>query len=92
MPEVSSTEPQGLEELNRSLLEACEADRGHQRAGENRTVGELYEEERAELLGLPERPYECAAARPPMWIPQAGFASRPTPIQCPGSTSTGPWK
>src|SRR5690554_5880765 len=61
MPEVSSTEPQGLEELNRSLLEACEADRGRQRAGENRTVGELYEEERAELLALPERPYECAA-------------------------------
>ena len=44
-----------------SIPEACEADRGRQRAGENRTVGELYEEERAELLALPERPYECAA-------------------------------
>lgn len=60
MPEVPSTEPGGLEELNERLLQACIANRGRQRAGEHRTVGELYAEERAELLPLPERPYECA--------------------------------
>lgn len=60
MPEVPSTEPGGLEELNERLLQACIANRGRQRAGEHRTVGELYEEERV-LLPLPEQPYGCAA-------------------------------
>jgi transposase len=61
VPEVPSTEPGGLEELNGSLLEACVAKRRRQRSGESRTVGELYEEERSELVALPERPYDCAA-------------------------------
>ncbi|BAS26784.1 hypothetical protein LIP_0927 [Limnochorda pilosa] len=44
VPEVPSTEPEGLEELNGSLLEACVANRRRTRAGESRMVGELYEQ------------------------------------------------
>ncbi|BAS28728.1 IS21 family transposase [Limnochorda pilosa] len=64
IPEALSAEPEGLEALNASLLEACVANRRRTRAGESRTVGELYQEEGAELVALPEHPYDCAFRRP----------------------------
>ena len=48
--------PEGatLEELNEKVLMRCVAYGNHKMAGRDRTVNELYEEEKTHLLGLPE--------------------------------------
>jgi transposase len=46
-----------LDELNDFLLEKCLAHDVHLTAGQERTVGELYEEEISKLLQLPRMPY-----------------------------------
>ena len=52
MPKVES-----LEELNAKLLAECVAYGDHRIAGRDKTVQELFEEERAHLLPLPETPF-----------------------------------
>jgi transposase len=52
VPEAAS-----LEELNRRLWEQCMAHGGHRMAGRDKTVDELYEEEKAHLFVLPPIPF-----------------------------------
>lgn len=54
LPEVSS-----FQELNEHLLERCLREDGRRLRGKDKTVGELWEEERARLLPLPEQAYPC---------------------------------
>src|SRR4030042_614935 len=49
VPEAAS-----LEELNEKVLRQCVSYGNHKMAGRDRTVNELYEEEKAHLLSLPE--------------------------------------
>lgn len=46
-----------LEELNLHLLEECAAYGSHVIAGREQSVDQLFEQEKAHLLGLPQRPY-----------------------------------
>jgi transposase len=52
VPEAGS-----LEELNRKLLQDCLSYGDHRIAGRERTVSELYEEEKAHLISLPDIPF-----------------------------------
>jgi transposase len=54
---VPVPEADGLEELNRYLLEQCHSHGEHRIAGKEKTVNELYEEEKRYLLPLPEVPF-----------------------------------
>jgi len=49
---------ESLEELNRRLLEQCLAFGRHRLAGRSETVGELFEQEKRDLIPLPAAPYE----------------------------------
>ena len=60
VPRVRSIDAQGLEPLNEQLLQGALASRSKRRGNSTETVGALYEEERAILHRLPERPYDCA--------------------------------
>ena len=51
---VPIPEADSLEELNEKILRQCVAYGNHKMAGRDRTVNELYEEEKAHLLTLPE--------------------------------------
>lgn len=51
---VPVPEGKNLDELNEKVLRECVAHGGHKMAGRNRTVNELYEEEKEHLLALPE--------------------------------------
>ena len=46
-----------LEELNRKLLQDCLSYGDHRIAGREQTVNELYEEEKAHLISLPDIPF-----------------------------------
>lgn len=48
---------ESMEELNSRLLEQCLAYGTHRMAGKEKTVNELYEEEKQHLLALPEAPF-----------------------------------
>lgn len=48
---------ESLEDLNQKLLQACLAYGGHRIAGREKTVNELYEEEKGHLLSLPNIPF-----------------------------------
>jgi transposase len=50
---VPIPEAQGLEELNRRLLEECLAYGNHRMSGREETVNELYEKEKRHLLPIP---------------------------------------
>ena len=52
IPEAAS-----LEELNNKVLQDCTAYGNHKMAGRDRSVNELYEEEKGKLLALPEAAY-----------------------------------
>ena len=54
---VPVPEADSLEELNRRLWEQCMAHGAHRIAGRDKTVHELYEEEKVHLLVLPEVPF-----------------------------------
>ena len=54
---VPIPEAKNLEELNQYLLEQCVAYGDHRMAGKERTVNELYEEEKQYLLPLPDFPF-----------------------------------
>ena len=54
---VPIPEAQSLQELNQHLLEQCLAYGEHRVAGKENTVNELYEQEKQELLPLPEAPF-----------------------------------
>lgn len=54
---VPIPEAKDLGELNRRLLEQCVAYGAHRIAGKEKTVNELYEQERGHLLPLPEVPF-----------------------------------
>lgn len=54
---VPVPEADSLEELNRCLWEQCMAHGGHRMAGRDKTVHELYEEEKGHLLVLPQIPF-----------------------------------
>ena len=58
IPHVTS-----LEELNALLGERCRGSLGRRLRGQDRTVGEAWEEERRHLLPLPSRPWPCCATR-----------------------------
>ena len=60
MPEVETTDPQGLESLNNRLAQACLAARQQLRNGDQRTVAACCEEERHHLAPLPVGHYDCA--------------------------------
>jgi len=51
-----------LEELNRKLLQDCLSYGDHRIAGREQTVNELYEEEKANLILLPDIPFSNLAA------------------------------
>lgn len=51
---VPVPEGKNLDELNERLLRECVAHGGHKMAGRDRTVNELYEDEKKHLLALPE--------------------------------------
>jgi len=51
---VPIPEAVSLEELNEKILRQCLASGDHKMAGRDRNVNELYEEEKAHLLALPE--------------------------------------
>jgi transposase len=46
-----------LEELNERVLKECMAYGNHRMAGRERTVNELFEEEKSHLIALPARPF-----------------------------------
>ena len=54
---VPIPEGKDLEELNRYLLQQCVAYGDHKMAGKEKTVNELYEEEKQHLLPLPDFPF-----------------------------------
>ena len=54
LPMVSS-----FQELNELLLERCLGEDRRQLRGKDKTIGELWQEERAKLLPLPEHAYPC---------------------------------
>jgi transposase len=54
LPKVSS-----FQELNELLLERCLREDGRRLRGRTKTIGELWQEERARLLPLPEHAYPC---------------------------------
>jgi transposase len=54
---VPVPEAESLEALNRKLLEDCLSYGEHRIAGREGTVNELYEEERAHLIALPDIPF-----------------------------------
>jgi transposase len=54
---VPVPEAANLEELNEKVLRQCVSYGNHKMAGRDRTVNELYEEEKAHLLSLPETAY-----------------------------------
>ncbi len=54
---VPVPEAESLDELNRYLWEQCVAYGGHRMAGREKTVHELYEEEKGHLLSLPQMPF-----------------------------------
>ena len=58
VPEVGS-----YEELNDQLLSACEADDRRRVDRQKTTIGEAWEVERAHLLPLPGRDFECCVSR-----------------------------
>lgn len=62
-PTVDGLTSQELEPLNVRLMELCIAKRSERRADDERTVGELFEEERRQMLQLPARRYDCAIRR-----------------------------
>ncbi len=51
---VPIPEAENLEKLNQRLLEQCMAYGGHRMAGKEKTVNEIYEEEKQHLLPLPD--------------------------------------
>ena len=59
VPEVDS-----FEELNGLLRERCLAEAGRRLRGETETIGEMWEQERPELLELPAHPYPCCRTVP----------------------------
>lgn len=52
-----------FEELNAHLLAACLEDDQRRVHGQEKTIGEAYQEEKAHLLPLPERDFECCVTR-----------------------------
>jgi len=54
MPEVSS-----FEELNAFLLQKCLADDDRQVSGQPATIGQMWQEEKAQLRPLPTHPFDC---------------------------------
>ena len=54
---VPIPEADTLEQLNERLLEACMAYGDHRIAGREQTVKELYEQEKRQLIGLPDLPF-----------------------------------
>jgi transposase len=52
------------EALNAQLLARCEREKDRRRAGEQQTIGERWTEERAFLLPLPAKPFECYTPLP----------------------------
>jgi transposase len=54
---VPVPEADSLESLNHRLWEQCMAHGSHRIAGRDKTVNELYEEEKAHLLALPQAPF-----------------------------------
>lgn len=59
LPEVAS-----FEELNALLLEKCLADDQRQVDGQDVTIGQAWQLEKAHLRPLPERDFECCIVRP----------------------------
>jgi hypothetical protein len=59
VPEVSS-----YQELNTLLRERCLAEARRRLRGERYTMGELWDQERPQLLPLPERPFPCCRTLP----------------------------
>ena len=59
VPEVDS-----FEQLNGLLRQRCVAEARRRLRGETRTVGELWEQERPNLLTLPPRPFPCCRTVP----------------------------
>ena len=54
IPEVDS-----FQELNDLLRQRCLAEAGRRLRGETQTIGEMWEQERPELLPLPAHPFPC---------------------------------
>ena len=54
---VPIPEVKDIEEINQYLLERCVAYGAHRMAGKDKTVNELYEEEKQHLLPLPDFPF-----------------------------------
>jgi hypothetical protein len=52
------------EELNTRLLEQCQKRRQERLRGQEQTIGERFEKDRAALLPLPMTPYEACDKRP----------------------------
>lgn len=52
------------EALNAQLLARCEREKDRRRAGEQQTIGQRWEQERAFLLPLPAKPFECYTPLP----------------------------
>ena len=59
VPEVNS-----FQELNDLLRQRCLAEAGRRLRGETRTIGELWEQERPDLLPLPAHPFPCCRTVP----------------------------
>lgn len=53
-----------LAELNAYLLGCCRRDQQRCLSGRNRSIGELFAEERVQALPLPERPFDAAVSEP----------------------------
>lgn len=54
----------GYEDLNSCLLAKCLAEEKHVIQGMKESVGQMFARERANLLALPARPYECFRLHP----------------------------
>ncbi len=59
IPEVDS-----FQELNALLRQRCLAEAGRRLRGETETIGEMWDQERPDLLPLPAHPYPCCRTVP----------------------------
>ena len=59
VPEVDS-----FQELNDLLRQRCLSEAGRRLRGETQTIGEMWEQERPQLLPLPTHPYPCCRTVP----------------------------
>jgi len=85
VPEVDS-----FQELNDLLRQRCLAEAGRRLRGETQTIGEMWEQERLDLLPLPAHPFPCCRTVPvrPNRLSMVTFQTNrySVPVECADGT------